>query len=158
MPTASEQISSVDPRSPEAQALVAALSAELAARYDHVDDGSGELAAEDVFAPGGAFLVLRVADLAVGCGALRPVDPETAEIKRLFVRSAYRRRGYAATILQTLELVAAQAGFSRVRLETGDRLVEAIALYVKSGYLPIPSFPPYQASARSRCFQKVLER
>ena len=150
------EIVAVDPRSGEALQLIHALSEELASRYDYGDDGSGNFQPEDAFGERAAFLIARLGDRAVGCGALRPVTNNVAEIKRMFVVPECRGRGYAKLILRELERVARRAGYTTVRLETADRQPEAIRLYERAGYRHIPNFGIYAGSKRSLCFEKEL--
>jgi GNAT superfamily N-acetyltransferase len=97
--------------------------------------------------PGGA---------AVACGGWRTHDPDTAEIKRMFVAATARRRGLAARILAELERTAADAGFTTMLLETGDAQPEAIALYTRAGYTPVEHFGYYRDSPRSVSLAKTL--
>jgi GNAT superfamily N-acetyltransferase len=102
--------------------------------------------AEHIFAtaevfdgPGSAWLVIYDDGHAVACGGLRPLAPETAEIKRMFVSAAARRRGHARRLLGELEGIARDAGNRRIRLLTTELLPEAIALYESSGYAIVSS-------------------
>jgi GNAT superfamily N-acetyltransferase len=149
-------ISAVDPRTPEAAALVEALSRELARRYDFVDNGSGRFKPEDVLGPRSGFVQGRVGGRAVACGAFRPLEGDVCEIKRLFVAPECRGRGYARVILAGLERLAAGMGYAAARLETGDRQPGAIALYERAEYRRIANFGVYAASGRSVCFEKRL--
>jgi hypothetical protein len=80
----------VDPYSPEAAALIASLSTELAMRYDFSDDGSGQFKPEDANVPRSGFVVGYIDGKAVACGAFRPLEGSACEIKRMFVRPEYR--------------------------------------------------------------------
>lgn len=79
-------------------------------------------------------IVAYVDNYAVGCGAFRPYDAQSVEIKRMFVHPDLRGRGVATMILHTLELWAKESGFHQSILETGFNQPEAIALYTKAGY------------------------
>ena len=150
------EIRVVDPFAPEAAALIAALSKELAIRYDFSDDGSGRFKPEDANVPRSGFVVGYIDGEGVACGAFRPLVGPACEIKRMFVRPEYRGCGYSRRVLAELERVAADAGFSVARLETGDRQPEAIGLYERCGYHRIPNFGDYGGSQRSICFEKQL--
>ena len=150
------EIVAVDPRIPEAHELIQELSEELARRYDFVDDGSGDFKPEDALVPRSVFVIGRVGNRAVACGAFRPLQRDVAEIKRMFVVRDCRGRGYSKAVLTELERLARQAGYTAVRLETGDRQPEAIALYERSGYTRIPNFGIYARSESSLCFEKRL--
>jgi GNAT superfamily N-acetyltransferase len=92
----------------------------------------------------------------VGCGALRPINEQQVEIKRMFVAPAFRRKGIASMILAALEKSAAQLGYSSCILETGKNQPEAIALYLKAQFQIIPNYGHYKDVANSVCFEKVL--
>src|SRR5690554_4206046 len=69
------QIAPVPLTSPDAQALIARLDADLAARYPDPADVHSALAVEEVAGDTGVFLVATVAGEPVGCGALRQIAP-----------------------------------------------------------------------------------
>lgn len=82
--------------------------------------------------------------------------PGVAEVKRMFVDPSARGQGVAGQILATLEAIARQAGYRAVQLETGLRQPEAIRLYEKAGYHPIPNYGQYANEPLSVCFEKYL--
>ena len=86
---------------------------------------------------------------------LRPGD---AEIKRMWVDPAHRRRGLAGALLDALEQAAASAGCPRTVLETGTEQPEALAFYRARGYVAIPRFGVYRDEPNSLCFARVLAR
>ena len=142
--------------SAEAQALIAALNAELAARYPEPGANHFSLAADEV-APGrGAFLVAREGGAPVACGAMRLIDATTVELKRMYVAPAARGRRLGAAILAALEAEARALGATRAVLETGVRQGEALALYRRAGYEEIPAFGEYVGSPLSVCMGKRL--
>jgi putative acetyltransferase len=144
----------LDPAAPEAAELMSALDRDLSARYPgfpiHGIDAANFRQAD------GVFVVGRLADTAVVCGALRPIDAGAVEVKRMYVRDAHRGRGFGRAMLAALEKIAIERGYQVVRLETGDRLPEAIALYESAGYRRIPCFGEYVQDPHSRCFEKRL--
>lgn len=93
---------------------------------------------------------------AVGCGALKPFEADSMEIKRMFVVPAHRGSGIATEMLNALEEWARELKFSRCVLETGRRQPEAIALYKKNGYEVIPNYGQYAGISNSVCFAKAL--
>ena len=93
---------------------------------------------------------------AVGCGAFRPFDQSTVEIKRMFVQASFRGQGIAQLILAELESWAKENNFDQCVLETGYNQPEAIALYQKSGYTIIPNYGPYTGVKSSLCLKKEL--
>lgn len=64
-------------------------------------------------------------------------DLQTAELKRIWTHSAYRRQGLARRVLEVLEDEAARLGYQRVYLTTGPRQPEARGLYLAAGYTPL---------------------
>ena len=93
----------------------------------------------------------------VGCGAFKPFDENSVEIKRMYLLPVQRGRGLASQILKELEQWAAELGHSRCTLETGKKQPEAMALYSKSGYSVIPNFGQYAGVENSVCFEKKLK-
>jgi GNAT superfamily N-acetyltransferase len=139
--------------SPDATELREELQAELIATYDGSDTESG---AKPTAADTPVFVVARLGDEAVGCGALRPYGDGRIELKRMYVRPSHRGRGLSRAILVALEDEARAEGASHVILETGDRQHAAIALYERSGYDAIPKYGPYADSPISLCYEKKL--
>ena len=95
-------------------------------------------------------------DIAVGCGAIKKYDPDSMEIKRMYVLPDKRGMGIASGIIQELEQWALDLGFRKCVLETGKKQPEAIALYTKNGYRIIPNFGQYEQVENSICFEKVV--
>ena len=128
--------------SPVAQALCAELHEEYVRRYG---DGDATVIGEDDFdPPGGDFLVAFDEDgEPAGCGGWRARGSGDAEMKRIYVREGYRRRGLARRIVAAVEHSASQAGRKRMVLETGPRQPEAIAMYRGLGYGPVRPFGHY---------------
>ena len=89
------------------------------------------------YAPPRGVLLLAVADgRTVGCVALRPLDEQTCEMKRLYVRQEGRGRGIGR-LLCTLLIAEAQArGYARMKLDTVPQMAAAIALYRALGFVP----------------------
>ncbi|MEO8881236.1 MAG: GNAT family N-acetyltransferase [Gemmatimonadaceae bacterium] len=151
------EMSRIDPREPEAAALISAMTAEITAIYDHRIDGHGHFKPEDVLVPGSGFYVGRVDGEAVVCGAFRPLEPGIAEIKRMFVVAAHRGRGYSKRMLKLLEREASNSGYTAVRLETRPLQHAAIALYEKLGYVRIPGYGMYAGQeAACLCYEKAF--
>jgi GNAT superfamily N-acetyltransferase len=132
----------------EVQRLTTAQQAELRARYD----GDGEPGTPPSAADVSVVLVARdAAGTAIGCGALRALGDDVAEVKRMYVVPAARGRGISRLLLAGLEDAARSRGWTVLRLETGPRQPEAIALYEGAGYRPIPAFGTYVDSPDAGC-------
>jgi GNAT superfamily N-acetyltransferase len=142
--------------SPVAQRLIGALNAELEDRYP--EDGANffRLDAEEVSQGRGGFFVAYVDGKAVGCGAVRRLEPGLVEIKRMYVDPAVRGRRVGRKILDVLESESRKLGARRIVLETGPRQPEAIALYAHAGFSEIPLYGEYIGSLFSVCMAKDL--
>jgi len=103
-----------------------------------------------------AFLVARIDDVAVGCGAVRFLDVSTAEVKRMYVSPTARGNGVGRGLLEGLEEFARQQGAHRLVLETGPLQVEALALYERAGFVPTPCWGEYAHGKNSLCYEKPL--
>lgn len=79
-----------------------------------------------------------------------------AEIKRMYVAPAGRRKGFARRVLVHLEDTARDAGVDLLVLETGTMQPDAIALYEASGYEPTLRFGYYADSDLARYFARPL--
>jgi GNAT superfamily N-acetyltransferase len=121
---------------PAARALFSEYMALVAERLgEPYDDRDDIFATPDAFSgPGAAWLVLYDEGEAAGCGGLRPLGGDIAEIKRMFVTARARGRGYGRLLLAELEHRAAAAGHRRIRLLTTEVLHEARSLYAAAGY------------------------
>ncbi len=84
--------------------------------------------------PGGALLIARDADAAAGCVALRPIDAATGEMKRMYVREAYRGTGLGRKLALAVIAEAKQRKHARIVLDTLPKLTTAIALYRDLGF------------------------
>ena len=98
----------------------------------------------DYAPPAGALLLAFVDGALAGCGALRPladVDYANAcEMKRLFVRRAFRRFGLGRLLAQALIDCATRAGYSTLLLDTLDDMEAARGLYESLGFEEIPPY------------------
>ena len=93
---------------------------------------------------------------AIGCGCFKMIEDDTVELKRMFVKAAYRGKGIGIAILKELEVWAGEIGFSSIVLETGTLQPEAIQLYQKQGYQKIPEYGPFIGNELSVCMKKSL--
>ena len=98
----------------------------------------------DYGAPRGALLLAQVEGAIAGCCALRPLDtadyPNASEMKRLYVRKAFRGFGLGRELAEAMLDRARQAGYACVLLDTLDDMESARALYTDLGF---EESPPY---------------
>jgi putative acetyltransferase len=108
-------------------------------------------------APHVAFFVAQLYGKIAGCGAL--IHQENfGEIKRMYVTPWARSNGIARLLVAHLEVRALDLELHELRLETGVRQPEAIALYRALGFQEIAAFPPYAADPLSIFFMKQLKK
>jgi pimeloyl-ACP methyl ester carboxylesterase/GNAT superfamily N-acetyltransferase len=126
---------------PGAMTLLPAYLAEIHALYpDWTPDVPPRLTAEDVEPPNGRWLIAYQGSKPIGSAALKRLDDDTAEVKRVYVAPEARGTGVARALLARLEEVARTAGYSRLRLDTGPRQPASVALLHSSGYKPIADY------------------
>jgi len=136
--------------------LIQSLNAELSRTYPEDGATHFRLESEEVEAGQGAFLVAYDGAEPVACGAVRRIDPGTAEIKRMYVRPGFRGLGLGRKMLEALEAEARRLAVTRIVLETGVRQIEALGLYSQTGFARIPAFGEYLNSPLSICMGKDL--
>lgn len=143
--------------SPVAARLIRALNEELLERYP--EDGTEmhfRLDPDEVAPGNGVFLVAFRNGEAIACGAVRRIESDIAEIKRMYVLPRARRSGVGRRLLEALEHEARGLGAKRVLLETGPRQPEAIELYERAGYAETGAFGEYETHPLSSFFEKRL--
>ena len=140
--------------SADATQLLQALNAELTACYD---EGDAELFEATDAPPRSSFLVARSEGEAIGCGALRPLMGDIAEVSGMYVVEAARAQGVGKQLLQALEQAAKTHGYKAIWLTTGRVQPEAVMLFVKSGYQSIDCYGGNLGSLSKVCFKKLLE-
>jgi putative acetyltransferase len=143
----------------EVRALVGELETVLAAEY--TPEQRHGLAVDALFQPHIRFFLARLDGQAVGCGGVA-LFSDFAEVKRMYVRDAARRRGVAAALLARLEMEARGAGIPWLRLETGDSQIAAMQLYARSGFQRCGAFGDYtlmppQSIVTSVFFEKRID-
>ena len=98
----------------------------------------------DYAPPQGALLLALVDGAPAGCGALRALPdvdyPNACEMKRLFVRRAFRRFGLGRALTQALMEQATRAGYSTLLLDTLDDMESARGLYEALGFVEVPPY------------------
>jgi ribosomal protein S18 acetylase RimI-like enzyme len=101
-------------------------------------------------------VIIQKDNMPVACGAFKEYDPNTIEIKRIFVIKEHRNQGLARLLVKTLEEMAREKGYKYAVLETGIGQPEAIGLYQKLGYERIQNYEPYIGNSYSVCMKKEL--
>jgi GNAT superfamily N-acetyltransferase len=148
-------ITEESPDFPAALQLLAELDVDLF-RHEYPPESRHAFSVEKLLREGVAFFVTRYKNGLAGCGGLKIVPGEYGEVKRMYVRPAYRGLGLGKAMLDHLGQYAQENGLGRLRLETGIYQVEAIGLYERYGFQRRPPFGEYKADPLSVYFEKVL--
>jgi putative acetyltransferase len=112
--------------------------------FQHIDAELAELPGK--YAPPAGALFLASMPMVeggaepAGCVALRKLDEQTCEMKRLFVRPEFRGTGLGRILADRLVQEARTLGYSRMRLDTLERLGDAVGLYQSMGFHTIPAY------------------
>ncbi|HVG74869.1 MAG TPA: bifunctional helix-turn-helix transcriptional regulator/GNAT family N-acetyltransferase [Thermoleophilaceae bacterium] len=141
--TSMVELRAVDAAEPDAQRCLRAYVAELNRRAPDrgFDPAKGSTAEPyEVRPPLGAFVVAYLRGEPIGCGGVKHHPGGVTDIKRMWIAESARGLGLGRRLLAHLEGLARERGSREVRLETGDVLTEAIALYRSAGYEEVEPF------------------
>ncbi len=95
----------------------------------------------DYAPPEGRLLLASYDDALAGCGALHKLEPRICEMKRLYLRPAFRGKGLGRVIAERLISEARDIGYRHMRLDTiGSSMKDAVALYRLLGFKEIPPY------------------
>ena len=147
------QLQRTDSNNPDFRELVKHLDAELAQWYGAEQSFYAQFNRVDTIKQ---VVVAYEGATAVSCGAIRLVSEGVMEVKRMYTLPEMRGKGIAGKLLAELERWATELGCRQCILETGKKQPEAIRLYEKSGYGPIPNYGQYVGKDYSVCFAKEL--
>jgi GNAT superfamily N-acetyltransferase len=98
--------------------------------------------------PSGRLLLATVEGEPAGCVALRRIDDQYCEMKRMFVYPHFRGRGLGLALSQKVVEHARSSGYRAMRLDTSIRQAEAKALYSRLGFNAIPPYYDLPADLR----------
>jgi putative acetyltransferase len=128
---------------------------EAALRAVYTADECFTFTADELLDDKVSFFVARKNGDAMGCVALVN-EGAYGEVKRLYVPDHARGLGIAKILMAHLEMQAKAQDFTHVKLETGDKLAAAVALYKSLGYNICGKFGPYEEDPVSLFMEKVL--
>lgn len=143
------------PDSADALTLIDELDADLDTLYPKTSRHG--YSAEKIIEQRVAFFVTRQDRIPAGCGGVQFFGDAYGEIKRMYVRPAFRGLGLAKAMLNHLEQFSLERGIRLLRLETGIHQTAAIGLYASTGYRSISPFGDYQADPLSHFMEKRIE-
>ncbi|TFB99840.1 GNAT family N-acetyltransferase [Cryobacterium adonitolivorans] len=136
-----------DPGSPAAAATLWAYYDDIVGRYwgraplpGETDSAVADEPSGDLQGDTGVLVLGMLDGEPVACGGVRFVGGGVGELTRVYVASAARGIGAGAGLLAHLDVLAARAGITRLRLTVRSDLVEARRLYARCGYLEVAPF------------------
>jgi len=102
------------------------------------------------------FVIAEINNEIVGCGAIRPIDQNIGEVKRMYAK--YPGKKIGQTILGFLENEAVNLGYTNLVLETRVKNESAVHFYQKQGYKVIPNYGKYIDRPEAICLEKSLNQ
>lgn len=147
---------SVLPSDPRVAQLMNDQQRELRRLYNDTEERTEPFDPRTLEGEGSALLVVEEEGTLVACGALKRLDDQSAEIKRMYTVPAARGRGLGRQVLGGLIEAGREAGYARLVLETGDQQPDAVHLYESAGFRRIPNYGYYAGVEGSLCYALVL--
>jgi len=105
--------------------------------------------------PLGGIILCRNNQEFIASVAIRKIDTEIAELKRMYVKPAFQKRGIGKKLLEEAVLLASQSGYKKIRLDTLSNMTPAIDLYKRNGFYEIPAYY-YNPESTAVYFEKTL--
>jgi GNAT superfamily N-acetyltransferase len=109
----------------------------------------------------GVFYLVEFEGVIIGMGALDQIREKTGAIKRMYIRPAYRGKGYGKALLQQLLQKAKEFGYHAIYLDSARFMTAAHNLYRSSGFIECEEYPETEILPRARsywlCMKKTLE-
>ena len=107
--------------------------------------------------PRGVFYLVRQEAAVVGMVGLRPLSQQVAEIKRLYVREAFRRQQFGVKFLDQVIADARAFGYQKIQLDTAPFMLSAQQLYQASGFVDRPPYPGTEVPAALHAEWRFME-
>ncbi len=143
------------PDSVDAVHLLAELDTDLH-RRPYPPESRHAFSIDRLIREGVVFFIIRYESEPAGCGAIKLFGTEYGEVKRMYVRPAFRGLGLGKVMLKHLSEYARKQRVSFLRLETGIYQTEAIALYERFGFQRRAPFGEYKEDPLSVYFEKCI--
>ena len=105
--------------------------------------------------PKGTIILCNSDNEYIACVAVRPIDNKIAELKRMYVKPDFQRKGIGEELLRLSLAFAKNAGYEKARLDTLNTMLPAMNLYTKNGFKEIPAYY-YNPEPTAVYFEKSL--
>ena len=99
-----------------------------------------ETIGKQYYKPKGALILAYKNNIAIGCAGIRELDKNTAELKRMFVQTDYRKYKIGRKLLELAIDIAKELNYKTIRLDTLPTMIQAQNLYRSFGFYEIPSY------------------
>ena len=152
--TQSISIKIVNPNNEKVLAITEELSENLYLRFG--SDGKNSFQDWENENSKFVFVVAEINSEIVGCGAIRPIDQNIGEVKRMYAK--YPGKKIGQTILGFLENEAVNLGYTNLVLETRVKNESAVHFYQKQGYKVISNYGKYIDRPEAICLEKSLNQ
>ena len=90
--------------------------------------------------PDGGIVLCKVENEFIGCAGIRRIDSDTAELKRMFLKTDFQKQGTGKLLLEKAVELARELNYKTIRLDTLNYMNAAINLYKKYGFYEIPAY------------------
>jgi ribosomal protein S18 acetylase RimI-like enzyme len=105
--------------------------------------------------PTGGIVLCKIKSEFTGCVGIRKIDNDTAELKRMFIKTAYQKQGTGKTLLDKAVELAKSLNYKAIRLDTLNYMTPAIKLYRQYGFYEIPAYYT-NPNETALYFEKIL--
>ncbi|MFT3909676.1 MAG: GNAT family N-acetyltransferase [Ferruginibacter sp.] len=106
-------------------------------------------------APFGGIILCKKESEYAGCIAIRKIDADTAELKRMYVKPEFQQHGIGNALLQDALKLAKKYNYKKIRLDTLSNMTPAINLYKRNGFYEIPAYY-FNPESTAVFFEKIL--
>ncbi len=90
--------------------------------------------------PFGGIILVKEEEVIIGCVAIRKINGEVGELKRMYIKPGYQKKGVGKTLLAKALQLARECNYSIVKLDTLKDMLPAINLYKQAGFYETPPY------------------
>lgn len=105
--------------------------------------------------PYGGIILCKEAGVFIGCVAIRKIDDENAEMKRMWIKTNQQGKGLGSILLNKAVDLARSCGYKKIKLDTLSHMTPAMNLYKQNGFVEIPAYY-YNPNETVIYFEKLI--